>query len=145
MSIRLRGHHLLCLLGYRGMGYSEEFAANMTQIYEQLRNQPQTIILITEGPDDLCICFPTDQVNHCKDQNVYERDQIIIRQLGLKLGTEVTWGEILSKVRKSVVPENIPVWCSTCPWQPYGVCEKGIEHIRSGQNLMPLEQVDGTP
>ena len=27
---KLRGHHLFCLLGYKGMGYSQEYVDNMT-------------------------------------------------------------------------------------------------------------------
>ena len=29
-AVRLRGHHLLCLLTYKGLGYSPEFVAGMT-------------------------------------------------------------------------------------------------------------------
>ena len=32
MPVRLRGHHFLCILTYRGHGYTPSFVANMTEI-----------------------------------------------------------------------------------------------------------------
>lgn len=74
MTIRLRGHHLLCLLGYRGKGYSESFCVNMTEIYERLRLHPETEIVIVEGPDDICRAFPSDQISHCMNDSVFRKE-----------------------------------------------------------------------
>ena len=48
MLITLRGHHLLCIQGYQGYGYSEKFTDNMDNIIEDLikegfLNKEQTI------------------------------------------------------------------------------------------------------
>jgi hypothetical protein len=138
MDIKLRGHHLLCLLGYRGMGYSEAFAANMTVVYERLRQQPTTLVTIVSGPDDLCVCFPSDQPNHCLTGHVHERDEHIRQQLGLNIGDCVPWQHIVDTVRLRVKPQHIPEWCGTCPWLSYGVCEEGVGRIANGDGLSVL-------
>jgi hypothetical protein len=135
MGIRLRGHHLLCLLGFRGMGYSEPFANNMMDIYEQLYQEPTTQVTIVRGSDDLCKSFPCDQPNHCDNQNVHERDEFIRKHLDLEVGDCLAWQQILDRVKSNVKSDHIPEWCATCPWLSYGVCEAGVDRIANGDGL----------
>ncbi|NEW09272.1 DUF1284 domain-containing protein [Paenibacillus sp. SYP-B3998] len=138
MTIGLRGHHLLCLLGYRGMGYSQEFCENMTSVYEILRNKPETMIRIVLGPDDLCAAFPSDKEPHCEGRTVYARDALIVEKLRLKVGTERSWSDICKQVGEHVAPSDIGHLCATCQWQPYGVCEEGVRLIAAGEALPPV-------
>ncbi|GGI99813.1 hypothetical protein GCM10010885_06360 [Alicyclobacillus cellulosilyticus] len=140
--IRLRGHHLLCLLGYRGMGYSAAFTANMTRIHATLRRQPDTLVELVDGPDDLCDHFPPDQPRHCEDGNVQRRDAAVLAQSGLSPGDMRPWRELEVVLGARFVPADIPRLCSTCPWLPYGVCEDGLRRIRAGEGLFPVG--DGT-
>src|SRR5690242_11390396 len=98
MPIQLRGHHLLCLLGYRGMGYSEAFCENMTEVYEQLRQEPETLIRLVLGPDDLCAAYPKEGEQHCENRTVYLRDAEIAIKLGMEVGMERSWGDICQSV-----------------------------------------------
>ncbi|UKS25296.1 DUF1284 domain-containing protein [Paenibacillus sp. HWE-109] len=138
--IGLRGHHLLCLLGYRGMGYSKQFCENMTDVYETLRQQPETIIRVVLGPDDLCAAYPTDEVSHCENQTVYSRDAEIIEKLGLQVGMELSWSDICVRVADFVKPGDIGQLCATCRWEPYGVCADGVRLIGEGGLLPPVPQ-----
>ena len=99
-AIQLRGHHLLCLLGYRGMGYSKEFCENMTTVYEELRQKPETMIRIVLGPDDLCAAYPKDQEAHCENRTVYQRDAEIVTKLGLQVEMELSWSGICGQVAR---------------------------------------------
>ncbi|GIQ67207.1 DUF1284 domain-containing protein [Xylanibacillus composti] len=141
MSVRLRGHHLLCLLGFRGMGYSEEFARNMSGVYEKLRQSPETVIRIVEGADDLCAKFPCDQEYHCDHTTVLQHDERIARHLDVKPGDSVTWDELVERIRVRVQPRHIPEWCATCQWLSYGVCEEGMARIQKGEPLPPLNSL----
>lgn len=138
MPILLRGHHLLCLLGYRGMGYSDAYVDNMTRIYRSLLEAPTTLCEIVAGPDQLCACFPPDGDYHCEDRNVATRDALILQRLGLTTGQVVPWAEILSRVQTSLRPDDLLQICSTCPWLPYGVCQEGIRLVNEG---VPLPMV----
>ncbi|MCC3376105.1 DUF1284 domain-containing protein [Cohnella sp. REN36] len=138
MTIRLRGHHLLCLLGYRGKGYSPGFCTNMTAIYERLRTEPETRIELIEGPDDICRAFPVDQEPHCENASVYRKDLEIAAVIGIAPGERRTWSDICSSVAKQVRPDDIRHLCSDCMWEPYGVCREGVGHIRGGGTLREL-------
>ncbi|SFS60484.1 DUF1284 domain-containing protein [Paenibacillus sp. BC26] len=138
MTIQLRGHHLLCLLGFRGMGYSADFSANMTIVYNKLRDEPGSRVTIVKGPDDLCACFPSDVEPHCHNVSVAQHDERILQKLGFDYGMELLWSDVIERVRTNVVPEDINTLCYTCQWRSYGVCEAGVRIIKQGEWLPPL-------
>ncbi|MCR2806895.1 DUF1284 domain-containing protein [Paenibacillus soyae] len=137
-TIKLRGHHLLCLLGYRGKGYSEGFCMNMTSIYETLRLHPETRIEVIEGPDDICRAFPKDQHPHCENDSVYEKDAEVISRLGLSVGETDSWSNVCERVSNNVQPADIRTICTNCRWEPLGLCKEGVEHIHGDRVLRPL-------
>ncbi|MBD2868191.1 DUF1284 domain-containing protein [Paenibacillus arenilitoris] len=139
MTIRLRGHHLLCLLGFRGMGYSEEFCVNMTAIYERLRTEPDTEVEIITGPDDICRAYPPDKPPHCEG-TVYGLDERILAKLGLAPQHRGSWRELCARIAEKVVPGDIARLCATCPWEKYGVCREGVGLIIDG---LPLPKAGG--
>lgn len=136
---KLRGHHLFCLLGYRGMGYSEEYVENMTRLHQTLRDYPKTLIQLVKGPDQLCEKYPNSGKYHCQDDNIYERDAIILEKMGLKIGQILSWKDIELCIRKFVVPSDIHIVCETCSWRSYGVCEEGIQETHEGKGLRKLK------
>lgn len=136
--IRLRGHHLFCLMGYRGKGYSDGFCANMTSVYETLRSRPDTTIELIEGPDDICAAFPSDQPSHCQNRSVYQKDHAIIRKLGLETGSRFSWETVCSRAAAFAKPEDVRTLCRDCRWQPLGLCEEGVGHIVQAGSLRRL-------
>lgn len=74
MKLVLRGHHLLCLKGFQGYGYDEDFTKNMTEVNYK-RKQPNTTISLVSSPDDICSACPNLKDNLCEDK---KQNQIII-------------------------------------------------------------------
>lgn len=136
---KLRGHHLFCLLGYRGMGYSEEYVENMTHLHRTLRENPKIKIQLVKGPDQLCEKFPNSGVYHCQDVSIYERDAAILEKLGLTIGQIVIWEDIVLLIRRYIVPSDIQRVCKSCSWRSYGVCEEGIQEIIEGKGLKEVK------
>ncbi|MGY3717813.1 DUF1284 domain-containing protein [Sutcliffiella cohnii] len=136
---RLRGHHLFCLLGYRGMGYSKEYVENMTKLHQTLRNDPDTWIQIVKGPDHLCEKYPNTGEYHCKDKTIYERDAAILEKMDLKIGKMLKWKDIEFRIRQHVVPTDIQTVCESCSWRTYGVCEEGVQEMLDGKGLRKVE------
>ncbi len=46
MTVRLRTHHLLCLLTYVGRGYSPAFVENMDQVAARLSEGREGILVV---------------------------------------------------------------------------------------------------
>ncbi|WBL17167.1 DUF1284 domain-containing protein [Sutcliffiella sp. NC1] len=136
---KLRGHHLFCLLGYRGMGYSKEYVENMTKLHQTLRNDPETWIQIVKGPDQLCEKYPNTGEYHCKDKTIYERDAAILEKMDLKIGQMLKWKDIEFRIRQHVVPTDIQTVCESCSWRTYGVCEEGVQEMLDGKGLRKVE------
>jgi hypothetical protein len=138
LTIRLRGHHLLCLLGYRGMGYSEAFCKNMTSIYETLRLDPQTQVEIVAGPDDICEAYPDTETSHCEGMGVYGTDALVLQKLELNKGRQMSWSVIVNEIAVRLEPDDIARICTTCRWQPLGVCKEGVRLVNNGLELPPI-------
>lgn len=135
----LRGHHLFCLLGYRGMGYSKEYVENMTSLHQTLRDNPETRVQLVKGPDQLCERYPNSGEYHCQDDNIYERDVAILEKLGLKFDQILIWKDIESLIQKYIVSSDIQIVCESCSWRSYGVCEEGIKEILEGKGLREIK------
>ncbi len=59
MTVRLRAHHLLCMLTYVGKGYSPAFVENYEVIAARLSAGEE--IELVAGPDDICGPLTADQ------------------------------------------------------------------------------------
>lgn len=137
--LKLRGHHLFCLPGYRGMGYSKEYVENMTAWHQTLRNHPETWVQIVNGPDKLCEKYPNSGEYHCENENIYARDAVILKKMKLKVGDILTWKDIEDHIQKHINPSDILHVCETCSWRSYGVCQEGIQEILDGKGLREVK------
>jgi len=121
MTIRLRAHHLLCMLTYAGDGYSDAFTANFNAIVERIGARED--VLIVAGPDDLCAPLLDDPEPHCLNESVRARDALAARDLGKLLGREtfvrgrVTLGEPeLERLRNAFGRGDVREACLGCEW-----------------------------
>ncbi|KRB01239.1 2Fe-2S ferredoxin [Devosia sp. Root685] len=121
MTIRLRPHHLLCLLTYVGKGYSADFTRNYDAIAGRLSAGEN--VLIVDGPDDICAPLLSDATAHCRNESVIERDGKAADDIGRLLGAGIEPGATIE-----VGPELLVAWrtafragqtraaCAGCEW-----------------------------
>ncbi|MBB6447643.1 hypothetical protein HNR53_004331 [Bacillus benzoevorans] len=121
------------------MGYSQEFAENMTLLHQSLRDNPKQWIQLVSGPDQLCEKYPNSGEYHCQDNSIYEMDAAILEKLGLKIGQFLKWEEIETHIKKNVIPSDIQTVCKNCSWRSYGVCEEGIQEVLEGKGLRKIK------
>lgn len=128
--INLRPHHAMCILNYRGKGYSEEFVKNMDAIVEGLKDE--TSITINRNKDALCAaCInriqpSSDNPAGCVFMDKVERyDSAVFELLSLSDGQVLTWGELRNMVYSKIFPKNIGRICSDCEW--FYICESLIK------------------
>lgn len=81
MSIRLRTHHLLCILTFAGEGYSSAFVANLAAVVARIgAGEPVELI---DGPDDICAPLEGSADTHCHEPSVRRRDREALRALAV--------------------------------------------------------------
>jgi hypothetical protein len=125
MTIRLRPHHLLCLLTYVGKGYSAAFTANYDAIAARIGDGED--LLIVAGPDDICAPLLGDAEPHCHRDSVIERDRLALRDLGELLETPPAVGAsivlestMLRQMREAFTAGRTRAACMGCDW--HGLC-----------------------
>ena len=124
MKIKLRGHHLLCLQGFQGYGYSEDFVSNMTRINE-LRKANECIISLTNEPDDICFSCPNLKNNLCENeiQNsiIVKMDNEVLSKLNSNKehNSIDLFDEVASKFNSLKSVENV---CNGCKWTDLKCC-----------------------
>jgi hypothetical protein len=121
MTIRLRPHHLLCLLTYAGKGYSAAFVANFNAIAARLSAGED--ILIVSGPDDICAPLLGEVGPHCLRDSVTERDRQAAASVGTLLGYPIAEGlelqlhsALLRNMRDAFSSGRIRGACGGCEW-----------------------------
>ena len=133
--IRLRGHTLLCLQGFRGEGYSAEFIANMAVIHRTLADHPEMLVEVLASPDAVCMACPHRHPSGCtlngerSEEEMIEQDHEVLRRLGLKVGERLRWQDVLERIRTSVTGDDLPSICGSCRWLPLGYCREGINQL----------------
>ena len=118
MKLVLRGHHLLCLQGFQGFGYDEDFVENMTKI-NLLRKQNDTVISLTSENDDICKSCPNLNNNLCKnekhDETIKSMDNKVLSKL--TPSKEYNSPELFKDVEKLFnSKESVDKICSQCMW-----------------------------
>ena len=135
-AVRVRGHTLLCLQGFRGEGYSPEFVENMAMIHRTLNDNPEALVEVVASPDTVCGACPHQQSMGCtlngeqSEREMQAQDRVVLEKLGLKADSHVRWRDILERIRRSVSGDDLPSICGTCRWLPLGYCREGLNRLR---------------
>lgn len=137
MTLRLRAHHLLCMLTWVGKGYTPGFTVNYDRIALRIaRGEP---IQLVEGPDDICAPLLAEENPHCHRHGVTERDSHAARAIGRLLGRTLSPGDIVmpdarlfALLRTSFADGGIRQACHGCEWSSLctGVARNGFHDVR---------------
>ncbi len=109
--VHLRPHHGLCLQNFRGKGYSDGFSQNMAAMQKRLFENPQIMVCITEGADELCQNCPNRRGKGCTSAHPALYDQNVLNETGIRYGQELSWREF----RDTAGPLSLYELDATCP------------------------------
>ncbi len=134
-ATRLRAHHLLCLLGFRGLGYDDAFVANMRRVADAYLSPDGCQVEITDGPDDICGACPKLKGNACKGEadaeaRIREKDAAVLAALGLSAGARLDSRDTVRAAAENVDADRLKDICGGCQWLPLGYCEEGLRQGR---------------
>ena len=133
--MRLRAHHLLCILGFRGLGYDEKFIKKMESVIQRIKEHPDLGIEIIKECDNICAACPFNVEGFCRnevvggEEAVRGKDQVVVERLELKKRKKYSLKEILNLIKKKIKRDDLSVICKDCPWLKMGYCEEGLEKI----------------
>ncbi|MBM7650136.1 hypothetical protein JOC78_003120 [Bacillus ectoiniformans] len=136
MTKIIRGHHLLCVHGFEGMGYSSEFIQTMTSIVNDIRNNEKDFFIkVTASIDEACLSCPNRREAICNaaegsQDHVVTLDQNVISHLGLIEGESYRKSFLVEQTAKNVEPDDLDRLCENCSWLQSGVCKEGIRKLK---------------
>lgn len=127
MKVYIRPHHLICMQGFQGYGYSKEFVKNMSRIINILRCNLDIEIQLVKRCDDICLACPNNNFdgysreNRCIDEKkINKMDDSILQKLRLKEGQtlKINREGIFEFVNKRIKnKENSCDICGNCSWR----------------------------
>lgn len=125
--LHLRPHHAMCILNYRGEGYSEEFVKNMNSIVATLNDD--VLVILEKRADGVCAaCQNRTDVSSSNPVGCEFMDKVahydagLMELLSLSDGEVLSWGELKKRVCNEVFPEKLAKVCGDCEW--FHICCK---------------------
>lgn len=122
-KIRIRAHHLLCMQGYQGYGYSSDFEKNMGYIIVYLESRPQHLLKVVKEADAICQYCPHLKDGQC-NKSVHsgplmeEMDLLVMERLDIESGEEIRAQNIFSRVNEVFkTQKDLEGICGDCYWR----------------------------
>lgn len=119
--MKIRAHHLLCMQGFQGYGYSEDFTKNMAHVIQTLKNFPESKIEIISGNDIICTCCPHNIDSICQEnlkspENIIAMDNKVLEKLRIPSGSIFKAGNIFKIVNEELTHPDVMDICGDCRW-----------------------------
>ncbi|MDR3223713.1 MAG: DUF1284 domain-containing protein [Methanobrevibacter sp.] len=130
--VKLRAHHLLCLQGYQGYGYSESFKINFENLIDHLKTNPDIVIL--KSVDFICFHCPNLKDEKCclnlekydenlgkekivnKNKEIVEMDLNVIKKTGIIENKLYKIDDLYGIVNNSLNVDDLKDICGKCMW-----------------------------
>ncbi|KEH91366.1 hypothetical protein Z965_00555 [Clostridium novyi A str. BKT29909] len=126
--LNLRAHHLFCIQGYLGNGYSEKFIKNMDKIVEKLKANPSIILKVINKVDDVCRCCPNKLENNlCEsEKKVDNLDLKVLEFLKIEPNREYVYEELVKYIKENLTYDVFYDICKNCGWFNMGYCKSQL-------------------
>lgn len=118
MKLVLRGHHLLCLKGFQGYGYDDDFVENMIDINSK-RKLDTTTVCVVNSPDDICRSCPNLKNGICENESKNEMIVNMDNEVLKKIDSTKEYNSIelfiqIDEIFNSV--NSVSEICFNCMW-----------------------------
>lgn len=115
--IKIRAHHLLCLQGFQGYGYDQDFTSGMEKILQILKSDPSPKIEIIKEADDICKICPNLSEDQCVNYSkIKQMDSNILNCISLKEKHILTFKSALQIIDQELCSETVKTVCEDCIW-----------------------------
>lgn len=120
--LKIRAHHLCCIQGFQGYGYSPAFVANMRAVISDLEALPSRPLKLVTECDAICISCPSKrecnvQQSHLS-RGIRQMDLTVLDKVSIEDGTVLRADEAFRLVNSIInSPSDIEDVCGTCKWR----------------------------
>lgn len=120
--IKIRGHHLFCMQGFKGYGYSSEFVANMRAVLESIKASPSKPLKLVSECDVICTACPHREQCALKSSfqaiRIRHMDSLVLKKLGMVEGAFIDAKSVFRLVNTKLKnPSDIEEICGNCRWR----------------------------
>jgi hypothetical protein len=126
---------VLCLLGFRGEGYSTDFVEQLHRVHVDLADHPGQFLELTTSPDAICGACPNLAEAGCTlggpdhEAHMRAQDEDVLARLGLAAGTAISWTDLRALISTRIRGQDLVAICTTCPWLELGYCAEGVDAL----------------
>ena len=118
---KIRAHHLLCMLNFRGGGYNRNFVKNMKRVVKRLSSNLASPVIVATEVDIICSACPHNKGGRClkkedSEKQVRTQDLKIIKKLGFKPGKKLSIIQAWEEIKKNILPKDLSKICQDCQW-----------------------------
>ncbi len=122
MTLKIRAHHFLCLQGYQGYGYSDEYKLNLERILKLIQTMPDVEVEVIAQNDMICDYCPNKNQIGCKKDSgsiktIRSLDLKVLEKLNIMEGVIDKASNLMRKVNTQF--KNFPdiqAICDHCQW-----------------------------
>ncbi|HEY3361202.1 MAG TPA: DUF1284 domain-containing protein [Methanosarcina sp.] len=120
--LKIRAHHLCCIQGFQGYGYSPAFVANLRAIISEIRAFPSRHLELVSKCDVICASCPSKKECTTQESVISRRirnmDLFVMEKLRIKEGTIMKADEAFRLINSQLANESHPEEvCETCKWR----------------------------
>ena len=134
---------MLCIQGFRGKGYNEEFVENMKQIINHIESNRNVQIKIMNSADYICLSCPNnsgeniirkfeigktyEDKGYCRNEDyIINLDNMVLDTLNIEAESEHSYQSLLEQLKQTITEDRFKVICGDCQWYSLGYCSEGI-------------------
>ncbi len=127
---------VLCLLGFKGEGYSTDFVEELHKVHVDLADHPGQTLELTTSADAICGACPNLAETGCNlggadhEAHMRAQDKDVLKRLGLRAGARITWTDLRALIAARIRGKDLDSICTTCPWLELGYCAEGVDALR---------------
>ncbi len=141
--MKIRAHHLLCLQGFRGLGYSPEFIKKMEEVKRKVKAKDNFLIEVVDECDDICKVCPYQIEGVCQKgkksaKRTRAMDRRLLKILRLKKGRKIPSQNLLSWIKEKLNFSILIKVCGECGWRE--VCTYYLKLRENWRKEMQLKK-----
>ena len=120
--LKIRAHHLCCIQGFQGYGYSPAFVANMRAVIADIKASPSRPLELVSECDAICASCPskrecTAQVS-VNSRSIRNMDLVVMEKLKIKEGTIMEADKACRLINSQLAnASDIEDVCGACKWR----------------------------